>query len=162
MRDHEDTMFDNTNVPPPIRPSGVPNQSVTKPITLNAETAEVIVKTSSGKPRIRKGQTEEQFQEQLDHFLNVEGGPVRTPMGWMSTNKFNELLDDETFDLEVKHNRLVLMGFIHRFYYNREYQSCLQCCEKVAERYTTLACRKKMTKELEELDYIVENCKRRR
>ncbi|CAB4255781.1 similar to Saccharomyces cerevisiae YPL108W Cytoplasmic protein of unknown function [Maudiozyma barnettii] len=138
--------------------SGIPNQSMTKPITVDSNTGEVIVKKFTGKQRIRKGQSLEQYEEQLQHFYDVEKGPTVTPIGWLASNeKFQSSLD--TLDLEVKHNRLLLMGFIHRWYYNRDYSLCLKACNEIQQKYKTIKySEKKMKREIDELKYVMEKC----
>lgn len=136
--------------------AGVPNQAITKPITVNSDTGEVIVKKSTGKQRVRKGQDVEQYREQLRHFYEVEKGPTVTPEGWMTPQGFDEMIN--TLDLENKHNRLVIMGFIHRWYYNREYITCLKHCKIIQEKYNSLKVIKVMKKEFDELQYIANKC----
>ncbi|SMN21187.1 similar to Saccharomyces cerevisiae YPL108W Cytoplasmic protein of unknown function [Maudiozyma saulgeensis] len=138
--------------------NGIPNQSITKPITVDSNTGEVIVKTVTGKKRIRKGQSLEQYEEQLQHFYEVEKGPTWTPIGWMDSNeKFENSLN--TLDLEIKHNRLLLMGFIHRWYYNRDYLICLKACNEIEQKYKTLQySEKKMKREIDELDHVIKKC----
>ncbi|KOH52656.1 YPL107Wp protein [Saccharomyces cerevisiae] len=53
---------------------GEKDQSVTKPISLDGRTGEVIVRKSTGKTKIRKGQTEEEYTQQLQHYFEVEQG----------------------------------------------------------------------------------------
>ena len=138
--------------------NGIPNQSITKPITVNANTGEVIVKKFTGKQRIRKGQTQEQYDAELKHFYEIEKGPVRTNIGWMSTwDKFNENLND--LDLEIKHNRLILMSFLHRWYYLRDYSACLKACNEIQLKYKNLQySEKKMKREIDEINYIIDKC----
>ncbi|KAG0669615.1 hypothetical protein C6P45_003520 [Maudiozyma exigua] len=138
--------------------NGIPNQSMTKPITVDANTGEVIVKKFTGKQRIRKGQSQEQYEAELQHFYEVEKGPVRTNIGWMSSwEEFERNLNG--LDLEIKHNRLILMSFLHRWYYLRDYASCLKACNEIQLKYKTLNYdEKKMKREINEINYIIEKC----
>ncbi|CCF58221.1 hypothetical protein KAFR_0E00670 [Kazachstania africana CBS 2517] len=144
--------------------NGTKDQVITKPIQSNDGTGEVVVKKSTGKLKVRKGQTEEQYQEQLAHFNDVEKGPVVTDINWMDQYDNDPLkFQSESVlfnDLTVKHNRLVLTGFIHRLYYQKNYQDCYKFASMVKDKYTSLSCHKKMKKEFEELDYILTNCSR--
>lgn len=138
--------------------AGVPNQAIGKPVTVDAATGEVIVKKFTGKERVRKGQTQEQYEEQLGQFCSVEGGPANTPVGWMDKDgAFAAAVAEQ--DLEVKHSRLVLMGFVHKAYYEKQYAKCLELCETVNKSYALLECgQKRMKREYDELAYIAQKC----
>ncbi|CAI4036771.1 hypothetical protein SMKI_16G0720 [Saccharomyces mikatae IFO 1815] len=140
------------------KPHGEKDQSVTKPISLDGRTGEVIVRKSTGKTKIRKGQTEEEYVQQLRHYLQVEKGPVRTEVGWM--NEVDPLAEirDGKYEISNKHQRQVLSGFCHRLFYQRKYEECLNLSNYLLGLFEPFNVKNKMKRELEELKYMIEQC----
>ncbi|QID88326.1 hypothetical protein GRS66_011037 [Saccharomyces pastorianus] len=142
------------------KPHGVKDQSVTKPISLDGRTGEVIVRKSTGKTKIRKGQTEEEYEQQLQHYFQVEKGPVRTDIGWMDkVDPLTQIRNGE-YDVSNKHQRQVLSGFCHRFYYQRKYEQCLDLSSYLLGLFEPFNVKNKMKRELEELKYMIEQCRK--
>ncbi|CCD25074.1 uncharacterized protein NDAI_0E02570 [Naumovozyma dairenensis CBS 421] len=141
--------------------NGIKDQAVTKPESLNATTGEVLVKKSTGKSRVRKGQTEEQYQTQLYEYFELEEGPIRTEVDWMNNIKEpDDILSWEKFDLEVKHARLVLNGVCYRLYFQRRYKECLEFGTKLLDLYKPYNenHKNKLKKEIDELEYMQKQC----
>ncbi|CAI4053233.1 hypothetical protein SKDZ_16G1660 [Saccharomyces kudriavzevii ZP591] len=141
------------------KPNGEKDQSVIKPISLDGRIGEVIVRKSTGKTKIRKGQTEEEYGQQLRHYFQVEEGPVRTEVGWM--DKVDPLADirDGKYDISNKHQRQVLSGFCHRLFYQRKYEQCLNLSSYLLGLFEPFNVKNKMKRELEELEYMIEQCR---
>lgn len=140
-------------------PAGRPNGAVTKPIALDASTGEVLVRKSTGKTKVRKGQSTEEYERQRSHFFEVEKGPVWTPVGWMTKEDPLVKLDrDPEFDLTIKQTRQRLTSHCHLLYYRKNYQECSRVCEKLIQRYEALENKKKIQKEIDELSTILDRC----
>lgn len=142
--------------------NGTPDQAVGRPVTVDAATGEVLVRLATGKQRVRKGQPPSEYAAQLAQFFGEEGGPARTPVGWMGgSGAFDAALAG---DLSAKHSRLVLMGFVHRAYYGRQWAECLEMCGRVRARYAAMeseGSKSRMKREFDELAYIEESCRAR-
>ncbi|QHS76627.1 uncharacterized protein SPAR_P01620 [Saccharomyces paradoxus] len=141
------------------KPHGEKDQSVTKPISLDSRTGEVIVRKSTGKTKIRKGQTEEEYKQQLRHYFKVEEGPVRTKVGWMDEVDLLAEIRDGKYDISNKHQRQVLSGFCHRLFYRRKYEDCLNLSTYLLGLFEPFNVKNKMKRELEELEYMIEQCR---
>ncbi|CAR23639.1 uncharacterized protein KLTH0E13750g [Lachancea thermotolerans CBS 6340] len=140
--------------------SGRPNQSVTKPVSLDSSTGEVLVRKSTGKTKVRKGQTAEEFERQCAQFFDVERGPVWTPVGWMTTRDPLLTLDtDPSSDLKIKQVRQKLASHCHLLYYRKQYADCARLCERLLSRFEALDNRKKIQREIDELHYMLERCR---
>ncbi|CAI4851196.1 ASN_HP2_G0052140.mRNA.1.CDS.1 [Saccharomyces cerevisiae] len=138
---------------------GEKDQSVTKPISLDGRTGEVIVRKSTGKTKIRKGQTEEEYTQQLQHYFEVEQGPVRTKVGWMDEVDPLVEIREGKYDISNKHQRQVLSGFCHRLFYQRKYKECLELSTYFLGLFEPFNVKNKMKRELEELEYMIERCR---
>ncbi|KAL3232237.1 hypothetical protein RNJ44_04153 [Nakaseomyces bracarensis] len=142
--------------------NGVKDQAITKPIALDGSTGEVVVRTSNGKNKVRKGQTDEEYQEQLQKYFEEEKGPQVTEVGWMAKYSENpeEIFAAESLfrDLSIKHNRQTVSGICHRMYYKRQYQECQSLCQRLRVLYEPYNTKNKIHRELEELDYMIEKC----
>ncbi|SCU93631.1 LAFA_0F17414g1_1 [Lachancea sp. 'fantastica'] len=137
--------------------SGRPNQAVTKPISLDAETGEVLVRKSTGKTKIRKGQSSEEYENEKSHFFDVEKGPVWTPVGWMTKEVPLPKKNSESVpDLTLKQARQKLMGYCHILYYRKRYHECAQACESLITQFENLESRKRVQKEIDELKGMLE------
>ncbi|SCU92017.1 LAMI_0E08372g1_1 [Lachancea mirantina] len=138
---------------------GTKNRAVTKPVSLNAATGEVMVKKSTGKSKIRKGQPEKEYQRQLEHYIGVEKGPLHTPEGWMAKNEaLREVVEGPELDLTLKQDRQQLVSRCHLLYYERQYAECAAYCEKLLSRFEVLTDAKRTQKEKDELRYILKQC----
>ncbi|SCU87242.1 LAME_0D09318g1_1 [Lachancea meyersii CBS 8951] len=138
---------------------GRPNQAVTKPISLNADTGEVMVRKSTGKTKVRKGQSSDEYEHQRSHFFDVEKGPIWTPVGWMTKeNPLQKLDSDPEFDISLKQARQKLISYCHILYYRKRYENCAQACENLITRLETLDGRKKVQKEIDELKQMLDHC----
>ncbi|CCH59270.1 hypothetical protein TBLA_0B04330 [Henningerozyma blattae CBS 6284] len=134
--------------------NGRKNQSVTKPVTVDSETGEILVRRATGKARVRRGQTEEEYNEQLRQYFTEENGPTRTEPNFMdNVNDFDEKLD--TMDLSIKQNRLRLQAYPQRAYYRRNYSICKDLCSKLILKVKDIP---KIQRELEELEYMQNQC----
>ncbi|SCU94677.1 LANO_0E07646g1_1 [Lachancea nothofagi CBS 11611] len=139
---------------------GRPNQAVTKPISLDSTTGEVMVRKSTGKTKIRKGQSTEEYESQREHFFEVEKGPVCTPEGWMTKEGPLPRLDsDPDFDIKLKQTRQKLTSHCHLLYYRKSYEECAQLCQVLISRFDVLENRKKLEKEIQELAHMLQRCK---
>ncbi|SCU84725.1 LADA_0D03422g1_1 [Lachancea dasiensis] len=140
--------------------AGRPNQAVTKPISVDPDTGEVIVRKSTGKSKIRKGQSSDEYERQRDHFFNVEKGPVWTPVGWMTKEDPLDRLDkNPESDIRLKQTRQKLMSHCHLLYYRKQYEDCAQICQTLITRFEVLESRKKIQKEIDELAHILQRCR---
>ncbi|AMD19639.1 HCL512Wp [Eremothecium sinecaudum] len=133
---------------------GRKNHAITKPITVDAETAEVLVRKPTGKPRLRKGQSEENYQEQLVEFFENSRGPLRTEEGWM------DALDiDNTFDITIKQERQKLTAYCQRLYFRGEYAASYAMAMKLLPKYESINHKNKLEREISELQYIMTRSK---
>ncbi|SCW03658.1 LAFE_0G15324g1_1 [Lachancea fermentati] len=134
---------------------GQKNQSVTKPISLDSATGEVLVRKSTGKAKIRKGQPEDEYERQKAHFFEVENGPLRTEANQKGPNdllkKLENPLDD---DLTLKQTRQRFTSECHRLYFKKEYRNCAAACRRLIELYESLE-NKRILKEIDELSYML-------
>lgn len=111
---------------------------------------EVLVSKGSGRLKVRKGQTEEEFQEQMVRFSE---GPVVNTMQWL------EEVDYKGIDPTVKSDRLKLENLAQMLYYKRQYDECLKVVETGLELFKDLP-RKRVQTEWAELEYLKEKCTR--
>lgn len=139
------------------RRNGVKNQSITKPISLDDNSGEVLVRKATGKTKVRKGQSDEEYQNQLYQYLEVEGGPKKTDLGWMDNEDIMSLLQDPNQDFRVKLTRQKLTNFCQRLYYHRDYARCARVCDDLLQKYRPLNRKNKITREIQELEIMAQN-----
>ncbi|QLL30878.1 hypothetical protein HG536_0A06930 [Torulaspora globosa] len=142
------------------RRNGAKNQSITKPISLDETSGEVLVRKATGKTKVRKGQSDEEYQNQLYQHFQVEGGPKRTEIGWMDNVQPMDLLKDPNEHFEVKLTRQKLSDFCRRLYYHRDYAKCAELCDELVERYQPLNKKNKIAREIQELEFMAESSRR--
>ena len=141
----------------PSNTNGKKGQAVTKPIFLDASTGEVLVSKSTGKAKVRKGQTEEEYVNQLHHYFNVENGPTVTGEKWMDGNDpWDFIKQNDENDITLKQTRMKLICFCERYYYQRKYKECLELSTKLKEMFQDINKKNKMQREIDELIYLVE------
>ncbi|VEU24333.1 DEKNAAC105651 [Brettanomyces naardenensis] len=94
------------------------------PTATEYNTGQVVVRKGSGTVKVRKGQTEEEFLEQKNRFL--ERGPVVSNAGSFSDLLKDISLDDRTVRLDKldKIPREKIFQDLERLYYMREYTIC--------------------------------------
>ncbi|EDO18602.1 hypothetical protein Kpol_1048p33 [Vanderwaltozyma polyspora DSM 70294] len=137
------------------------DNAITKPIALDQATGEVQVRKSTGKVKIRKGQSEEEYEKQLDHFFNIEKGPTVTEVNWMDNQDALNLLNtNDEYDITIKQTRQKLTSFCERYYYQRRYEECLTLSQKLLEIFEPLNTKNKMNRELDELRYMIDHCQK--
>lgn len=142
-----------------LEKNGRKNQAVTKPIALDASTGEVLVRKSTGKTKVRKGQSPEEYAKQKDLFFNEENGPIRTEVGWMDSIDISAMTASKEYDVQLKQVRQKLSSHCHRLYFQRRYQECVVLCETLIELYIPVNKKNKIQKELEELEYMLQKSK---
>lgn len=131
--------------------NGSKNQSITKPVSTDSITGEVLVRRATGKARVRKGQSQEEYEKQLHEYFVTEGGPIVIEPGYLeSIETFDTLLGQS--DLTNKQSRLRLLAFPQRFYYKREYQACIDTATKYLDKIEKVP---KYKRELDELEYLI-------
>ncbi|CDR44962.1 CYFA0S16e00518g1_1 [Cyberlindnera fabianii] len=111
--------------------------------------AQILVSKGSGRVKVRKGQTEEEFQEQKRDFQ--ETGPVLNTLTWLEENDLNDI------DPTKKSDRLKLENLAQRLYYKREYSECLKVAELGLELFKDIP-KKRIQNEWDELVYLQEKC----
>lgn len=141
------------------RTNGVKNQSITKPISLDETSGEVVVRKATGKSKIRKGQSDEEYQNQLHQYFEVEKGPKRTEIGWMDTADYKTVIKDSENSLQLKGTRQKLSGFCERLYYQRKYAECASLCDELLPKYEPFNKKNKIKREIEELEYMAKRSK---
>lgn len=105
------------------------DETVAKVEDLKIDDGEVLVKKNSGKVKIRKGQTEEAFQEQLEDFQKQ--GPTVNEIGW---------LRDQSLDQVNVNDKVSVTKYLHLLellYYKRQYRECSTLCKDFILRFTT-------------------------
>ncbi|QLG74966.1 hypothetical protein HG535_0H02930 [Zygotorulaspora mrakii] len=135
--------------------NGKKNQSVTKPVSLDSTTGEVLVRTSTGKTRVRRGQSDEEYKRQLHDYFQVQNGPKVTEVGWMDHENANAMLNAD-IDFSIKPERQKIAGFCRVLYYRRQYSECAELCGKLIPRYEEINKNNKIRKEINELGYMLE------
>ncbi|KAH7588406.1 Uncharacterized protein AO441_002049 [Nakaseomyces glabratus] len=147
------------------RLNGVKDQAITKPVSLDDNTGEVVVRTSTGKSKIRKGQTEEEYRHQLKLYFEDERGPQVTEIGWLDEYIVDQdkIFSEESLfhDLSIKHNRQTVSGICHKLYYQRDYENCVSLAQKLRDLFEPYNTKNKIHRELEELDYMISKCNER-
>ncbi|AET40940.1 uncharacterized protein Ecym_7088 [Eremothecium cymbalariae DBVPG len=139
----------------PDHKDGRKNSAITSPIVLDDYTGEVLVKKATGKSKIRKGQSEEDYQDQLVQFFQCGQGPVRTEVGWMD----KLCLENHNYDISIKQERQKLTSYCQRLYFNKKFHESHEFALKLLELYRPMDKKNKMVKEIEELEYIIKNSK---
>ncbi|ODV76064.1 uncharacterized protein CYBJADRAFT_6405 [Cyberlindnera jadinii NRRL Y-1542] len=110
---------------------------------------EVLVSKGSGKLKVRKGQTEDEFEVQRRQF--AKEGPVINTLDWL------EKIEYDKIDPEVKSDRLKLENLSQNLYYKRQYARCLEVVECGLTLFKDLP-RKRIQTEWSELEYLREQC----
>lgn len=105
----------------------------------------------SGKSKVRSGQTEEQYQQQLDNFRTT-GAKIDTEDGLLKA----ELSD---VDPEIKPDRMRIEYKIQQLYYQRRYKEALELATETLELFKPSG--KKSKNEVGELEYVIEQCTKR-
>jgi len=117
--------------------------------TIDSTTGEVLVKKGSGKTKVRKGQTDEEYQQQLQQFRS--SGPVLNTKTWL------EEIDLTKIDPNVKSDRAKLENLTERLYFKRDYVKCLETTDYALKLFNDLN-KKKIQNEIEELIYLKDSC----
>lgn len=125
--------------------------TINKPSDFNirSNTGEVIVKKGSGKTKIRKGQTEEEYQQQKAEFHST--GPVINTKTWL------EELDLSQINPDLKSDRAKLENLTERLYFKKDYVKCLETTNFALKLFESLNS-KKIQHEIEELEYLRNSC----
>lgn len=135
--------------------NGFKNQSMTKPISLDETTGEILVRKATGKTKIRKGQSEEEYQRQLHEYFHVQKGPKRSENGWMDEVEPLDLIQNDEESIKIKLTRQKLSNFCQRMYYQRKYKDCAELCTVLIQRYQSINKKNKILREIQELEYMV-------
>ncbi|KAL6942938.1 hypothetical protein ACO0RG_001908 [Hanseniaspora osmophila] len=115
------------------------NKAVTKPIELDSSTGEVLVRKATGKTKLRKGQSEQEYQEQKKIYQDNQG-PLRKEEGWFAVTNENIPLDTETqreHCVVDKQKRALLNSRVYYYYYRKDYQMCVKLVSQLVELYTS-------------------------
>ncbi|KAL6947160.1 hypothetical protein ACO0QE_002032 [Hanseniaspora vineae] len=115
------------------------NKAVTRPIELDPSTGEVLVRKATGKTKLRKGQSEEEYQEQKKIYQNNQG-PIRKEEGWLAITNENIPLDTETqreHCIVDKQKRALLNSRVYYYYYKKDYQVCAKLVSQLLDLYTS-------------------------
>lgn len=125
--------------------------TINKPTEFNLQpnTGEVMVKKGSGKTKIRKGQTDEEYEIQRREFHS--SGPVINTKTWL------EELDLSQINPDVKSDRAKLENLTERLYFKRDYAKCLETTNYALKLFEQLN-KKKIEHEIEELEYLRNSC----
>lgn len=115
-------------------------------------TGEVTVKKGSGKTKVRKGQTDEEYEHQKNEFRAT--GPVLNTKTWL------EELDLSKIDPNVKSDRAKLENLTERLYFKRDYAKCLETTVFALKLFESLN-QKKIQNEIEELTYLKDSCSKK-
>lgn len=115
----------------------------------NTRTGEVLVKKGSGKTKVRKGQTDEEYELQRNEFRST--GPLLNTKTWL------EELDLSQIDPNVKSDRAKLENLTERLYFKRDYVKCLETTDFALKLFETLN-QKKIQNEIDELTYLKDSC----
>ncbi|QEU61168.1 hypothetical protein KDRO_E00400 [Kluyveromyces lactis] len=137
------------------------NQALTKPITIDSNTGEVLVKKTTGKTKVRRGQSVEEYKEQLRQYFLEEKGPTRTEEDALKMEDFDLLIEDESFDYALKQVRQKMVSYAQKYYYERDYMKCLKVSEPLLHKFEPFNKKNKIRRELEELRYMIEKSKAR-
>ncbi|KAL2708424.1 hypothetical protein KLU848_2955 [Kluyveromyces marxianus] len=135
------------------------NHEPTKPITIDNATGEVLVRKTTGKAKVRKGQSAEEYQEQLRQYFIEEQGPTKTEEGHLVINDFEKSMKDDNLNFTLKQDRQRMISYAEKFYYNRDYLDCLKVSETLLTAFEPFNKKNKMLRELEELKYMIEKSK---
>jgi uncharacterized protein YkuJ len=132
-------------------------QTQTKSLTIGKDKTtlndgEVLVSKGSGKIKVRKGQTEDEYQKQKEQF--EKEGPVINTLKWL------EDVDIGTLDPLAKSDRLKLENLSQMLYYKRQYQECLKVVNAGIDLFKDLP-RKRIQTEWSELEYLKEQCEKK-
>lgn len=122
-------------------------------ISVDGITGEVTIRKASGKVKVRKGQSKEEYENQLYDYFQLNAGPKRTEEKWM--DKVDPLTLLQEMDLTIKLNRQSLTNFCERLYYQKRYPECLKLGQELVRRYQEVNKSNKMQREIEELEYMI-------
>lgn len=136
--------------------NGFKNQSLTKPISLDESTGEILVRKATGKTKIRKGQSEEEYQRQLCQYVQVEKGPKKSEIGWMDEVDPLDLIRNDEESIKIKLTRQKLSNFCQRMYYQKKYKDCAELCTVLLQRYQSINKKNKIQREIQELEYMIQ------
>lgn len=126
---------------------------VASAISVDEQTGGVIVHKSTGKVKVRKGQSKEEYEEQLHDYFHINQGPKRTDERWLDSISTTQLIEKE--DLSVKLTRQALTNCCQRLYYQRKYPQCAHLSLQLLQKYQKLNKKNKIQREIEELEYLV-------
>lgn len=134
-------------------------RNVTIPVTLDSNTGEVSVKKASGKVKVRRGQTPQEYEAQRDQFWEEDSHEVDgLSLGWMSKINMQDLL---SHDMLVKQERQKVVDYLSWLYYHGKTEECLQLIqEKVTPVFTEMntTLKGKMKKEMALLETLSVQC----
>lgn len=134
---------------------------VTTPVTLNQETGAVAVKKSSGKVKIRRGQTQEEYLRQREQFWqNDVENCTGLDLGWRSHGGGGA---PEVTDWTDKQERTKVLDHLTWLYYHGERKQCLKLIQtQVWNQFDTLntipPLRNKLKKEMGLLQCLLDQC----
>ncbi|CDO95196.1 unnamed protein product [Kluyveromyces dobzhanskii CBS 2104] len=137
------------------------SQALQRPVTIDGNTGEVLVRKTTGKTRIRRGQSTEEYQEQLEQYFLQQKGPTRTEENALQKKEFDQLIADESFDYSLKQIRQKMVSYAQLYYYERDYSNCLKVSELLLQKFEPINKKNKLLKELDELKHMIEKSKAR-
>ncbi|AGO14072.1 AaceriAGR217Cp [[Ashbya] aceris (nom. inval.)] len=130
------------------RSGGRPNQAVTLPVALDSSTGEVLVRKATGKTRVRKGQTEEQYLEQLQQYFVRDGGPELTDEGWLDRGA-------PAAPARTKQERHRLAAVYQRLYFLGRRREAAAVAHQLLQTYAGPGAPPQLARELAELEHVI-------
>lgn len=134
-------------------------RNVTIPVTLDSTTGEVSVKKASGKVKVRRGQTPQEYETQRDQFWAEDSQEIDgLGLGWMGSINLDDLLSR---DMLIKQERQKVVDYLSWLYYHGRTDECLQLIkEKVKPVFTEVntTLKGKMKKEMALLETLSVQC----
>ncbi|AAS54707.2 AGR217Cp [Eremothecium gossypii ATCC 10895] len=127
---------------------GRPNQAVTLPVALDSATGEVLVRKATGKTRVRKGQTEEQYCEQLQQYFERDGGPECTDEGWLDRAA-------PAAAARTKQERQRLAAVYQRLYFLGRRRDAAAVARQLLQTYAGAGAPPQLARELAELEHVI-------
>ncbi|KAH3674608.1 hypothetical protein WICMUC_003154 [Wickerhamomyces mucosus] len=112
--------------------------------------SEVVVTKGSGKVKVRKGQSEEEYSIQRDQYLTK--GPTINTINWL------EEIDITKLNPDIKSDRTSLESLTERLYFKRDYVKCLEVTEFALD-FVKDQDQKRIKNEIDELIYLQKKCK---
>ncbi|SSD60911.1 uncharacterized protein SCODWIG_02672 [Saccharomycodes ludwigii] len=156
------------------------NIKVIKPIEISPNTGEVLVRKSTGKTKLRKGQSQVDYLKQKHKYLEIDGGPTVKEENYLLNSTF-ELVHlvtslepalakegvvdtQEKCDLLVKtfsdkQQRALLNYLCNSFYYQKKYSDCYSLASKLVKSYHVIDTKNRLKKEIEELERLCTRAK---